>query len=157
MILTQSSETCGWLDGTIRTELDLLESVMFFRRILNAPKYTSKEMFYLELGAASLREIIRQRKLNFLKYIIEQGADSMLFKVFEKQCQNRTTKDWVTTVLNDLEILGMKTTFADIQKTNKTQWKNIVKIKVKEHAFKVLEEMIHPSVILTEQTATTLS
>ena len=143
--LLVSSLLCNseaWFNLT-KSELDLLESVdlMFFRRILNAPKYTSKEMFYLELGAAPLREIIRQRRLNFLKYIIEQGADSMLFKVFEKQCQNRTTKDWVTTVLNDLEILGMKTTFADIQKTNKTQWKNIVKIKVKEHAFKVLEEM----------------
>ena len=54
----------------------------------------------------------------------------MLFKVSENTVK---TKDWVPTVLNDLAIFAMKMTSADIQKTNKTQRKYIVKIKVKEH------------------------
>ena len=57
--------------GLTDKELDLLESIdlEFLRRILLAPKCTPKEMFYLELGILPLREMIRERRLNFLYYI----------------------------------------------------------------------------------------
>ena len=63
-----------------------------------------------------------------------------MFKVLEKQCENRTSRDWVTTVISDLDILGLKYTFADIQEMNKTKWKSILKIRVAENSFKNLED-----------------
>ena len=98
-------------------------------------------MFFLELGISPLRDIIRQRRLNFLPYILNQGADSMTFKVLEKQCESRTAKDWVTTVLSDLDILGLTLTFGEIQTMNKIKWKNILKKRVAEKTFESLENM----------------
>ena len=111
------------------SDLDLLETVdlMLLRRILDAPKSTPKEMMFLELGVVTLRDIIRQRRLNYLKYILDQESDSMLFKVFEKQSQKRTKKDWITTALADLELLDLTVTFAEIQEMNKLKWKSMVK------------------------------
>ena len=90
-----------------KAELNLLESVdtMLLRRILNTPKTTPKEILFLELGVLPLREIIKQRRLSFLKYILDQSPNSIIFKVFENQCENRSKKDWISTVINDLEEL----------------------------------------------------
>ena len=80
--------------GLTDKELNLLESVdiAFLRSILMAPKSTPKEMFYLELGILPLRELIRERRLNFLHYILKQGPNSISFKIFEVQCKTRTNR-----------------------------------------------------------------
>ena len=83
--LLVSSLLCNseaWFHLT-NSELDLLETVdlMFLRKVLKAPKSTSKEMFFLELGISPLRDLIRQRRLNFLHYILNQKADSMMLKL----------------------------------------------------------------------------
>ena len=137
--LLVSSLLCNsevWFNLT-KAELDLLETVdlMLLRSLLGAPKTTPKEMLFLELGVMPLRDIIRQRRLNYLHYILNQGAESMMFKAFEKQCSDRTSKDWVSTVLNDLKELGLDVTFADIQEMNKLKWKNTVKRSIREKVF----------------------
>ena len=126
-----------------KAELDLLETVdlMLLRSLLGAPKTTPKEMLFLELGVMPLRDIIRQRRLNYLHYILNQGAESMMFKAFENQCSDRTSKDWVSTVLNDLEELGLDVTFADIQEMNKLKWKNTVKRSIREQVFEKLNRV----------------
>ena len=90
-----------------KAELELLESVdlMLMRNLLRTTKSTQKEMFYLELGIIPLREIIKQRRLNFLHYILAQDEDSIMFKVFEKQYQERQNKDRVSSILMDLREL----------------------------------------------------
>ena len=143
--LLVSSLLCNseaWFNLT-KSDLDLLETVdlLLIRSIMKAPKSTSKEMFFLELGILPLRELIKKRRLTFLHYILNQEADSLIFKVLEKQCESRTAKDWVTTVITDLETLGLNVTFGDIQKMSKVKWKSIVKIKVKEESLKNLEKM----------------
>ena len=63
--------------------------------------------------------MIRERRLNLLFYILSQEADSMVFNVFQSQCENRTKRDWVTTVINDMEVLGLNGTFTEIQAMTK--------------------------------------
>ena len=43
-------------------------------------------------------------------------------------------------MIRDLDILGLKYTFAEIQEMNKTKWKSILKIKVAENSLKILED-----------------
>ena len=62
-------------------------------------------MLYLELGIIPFREIIKQRRLNFLHSILAQDEDSIMFKVFEKQYQERQNKDRVSSILMDLREL----------------------------------------------------
>ena len=83
-----------------KPELELLEYVdlMLLIRILEAPKTTPKEMIYLELGIIPVMDMIRQRMLNFLHYILNQENNSILFKVFEKQAKNKSKNDWVSRV-----------------------------------------------------------
>ena len=132
-----NSET--WFNLT-KAELDLLETVdvMLLRSILGAPISTPKEMLYLELGVIPYRDIIRGRRLTFLHYILNQDPNSVIFKVLEAQIDNQTSKDWVTTVLEDLKALELEATFADIRGIKKMKWKNIVKNIIKEKALEQL-------------------
>ena len=59
--------------------------------------------------------------------------------MFEKQCRDNTSKDWVRTVESDLEKVGLNVTFADIKEMSKVKWKNTVKKSVNENALLYLE------------------
>ena len=90
----------AWYNIT-NSELNFLETVdlMLLRKILNAPKSTPKEMLYLELGCIPFRNLIQQRRLSFLYYILHEDQKSLVYRFFETQLNNRTKNDWVTTVL----------------------------------------------------------
>ena len=126
-----------------QSDLNLIESVdlSLLRRILGAPKYTPKEMLYLELGLIPLREEIRKRRLNFLKYILDQDGDSILFKVFDQQCKNTTKNDWVTTIIEDMRVTNLNVTFADIQEINKMKWRSIIKQHIREKSLRDLNKI----------------
>ena len=133
-----NSET--WFNIT-KAELELLETVdlMLLRTLLGAPKTVPKEMLYLELGILPMREMIKQRRLNFLHYILRQEKNSILYKVFEAQNKKRNKKDWVTTVTQDLKELKLDVTFATIQQIGKEKWRNIIRNSIVFTAFRNLE------------------
>ena len=130
----------AWYNVT-SAEMDLLETVdlMLLRGILKAPKSTPKEMLFLELGLVPFREIVRKRRLGFLFYILHQSKDSMIFRVFESQVRNKTSKDWVTTVLSDLKELSLNLTFEDIKQMKKSLYMNMIKRKVDHKALNELD------------------
>ena len=138
-----SSVLCNseaWFNVT-KSQLELLESadVLLLRNIMNCPKSTPKEMLFLELGVQPLRDIIQQRRLNFLFYILQQKPDSLLFKMFKKQIEDKSKKDWVNTVLSDLDELQLIYSFEQIQNMNKIKWMNIAKQSSLKHSFQRLE------------------
>ena len=75
---------------------------------MQAPKGTPKEMLFLELGCIPFREIIRERRLGFLHYILNLDPKSMMYRFFKSQMEKRTTRDWATTVLGDLKHLKLE-------------------------------------------------
>ena len=97
------------------------------RRILNAPRTTPKEMLFLELGVIPLREIIRERRLGFLYYILKENPKSMIHRFFLSQMKNPNKKDWVTTILDDLKHLGVNKTMEDIRNMKKGTYMNMIK------------------------------
>ena len=98
-------------------------------------------MFYLELGLLPFREIIRQRRLNFLHYILAQDVNSVIYKVFEEQSKERHKNDWVSSVVRDLDEIKLNVTFVEIQKTSKMIWRNTVRKFIEENAFRKLENV----------------
>ena len=132
----------AWYNIT-KAELELIESVdlMLLRGILKAPKSTPKEMLFLELGILPLREIIRKRRLAFLHYILHENKDSMISRVFETQRRNKTSKDWVTTVLSDLKEINLNMTLEEIRNMKKQTFINIIKRKIEYKSLKYLEKM----------------
>ena len=85
--------------------------------------------------------MIRERRLNFVHYILSQEENSLIVKVFEKQLKNCTAKDWVKTVIDDLEKVGLNVTFDEIKTTSKAKWWSMVKKSITEHSFKYLENI----------------
>ena len=125
-------------------ELNLLETVdlLLLRQILKAPRGTPKEMIYLELGCLPLREIIRERRLMFLHYILNEESNSLIYRFFQSQFKNKTKKDWVTTVLDDLEHLDLKyLTMETIKKMKKTSFKKLIKQKTFQKTFENFEKI----------------
>ena len=61
--------------------------------------------------------------------------------VFEKQLKNCTAKDWVKTVIGDLEKVGLNVTFEEIKTIRKAKWKSMVKKSITEHSFTYLENI----------------
>ena len=122
--------------------MNLLESadLELFRTILKAPVTKPKETLFLELEVLPLREIIQQRRMNFLFYIIRQKEDSMMSRVFETQLEYRTIKDWITTVLKEIEELNLKVSFVNIKQMSKEDWKNMIKESIVDKAFRNLNE-----------------
>ena len=122
-------------------ELDLMETIdlQFLRQLMKAPKGTPKEILFLELGCKPFREIIRERRLGFLHYILNEDQKSMIHKFFQTQLKNRTKRDWVTTIFDDLEKLNMKeTSLETIRTMKKASFMNIVKQKIIERSFENL-------------------
>ena len=65
----------------------------------------------------------------------------VIFKVFQKQNQERKKKDWVSSILMDLEEIKLNVTFVEIQKISKMKWKNMIKRCIEENTFRKLESM----------------
>ena len=63
----------AWFN-VIQTDIDLLESVDegLLRKILETPSSTPIEILYLELGVIPIRYIIKERRINFLWYILNE-------------------------------------------------------------------------------------
>ena len=143
--LLVSSMLCNseaWYNVT-NAEMDLLETVdlQLLRSILKAPISTPKEMLYLELGCTPFRELIRKRRLSFLFYILHEKQESMVYRFFQTQYKNRTSKDWVSTILKDLKELNLKVSIDDIKEMKKSKFMNMLKRSTEEKAYMELEKM----------------
>ena len=86
-----------------------------------------------------MRELVKQRRLNFLHYILSQEKESIIYRVFETQNRNRNKKDWVTSVEKDIEELELNISFEEIKEMTKDRWKNIVKNTIQQKTFMKLE------------------
>ena len=63
----------------------------------------------------------------------------MIHKFLIIQLKSRNKKDWVTTVLKDLEELEIGLNFEEIRRMKKSMFQRIVKESVTAYAFKSLE------------------
>ena len=88
---------------------------------------TPIELLYLETGTIPIRFILMSRRLNFLWYLLNQNEDNMLSKFFQAQCESPIRGDWVLTVKQDLEDLGLKMNFDKIKDFSKEAFKDMVK------------------------------
>ena len=89
----------AWYNLT-NSEFDLLESID-----LQFLRYPKRDVIPGAIGCKPFREIIRERRLGFLYYILNEDPQSLIHKFFQTQLKNSSRGDWVTTVLSDLKCL----------------------------------------------------
>ena len=51
----------------------------------------------------------------------------MVYKIFEAQLRNRTAKNWVSAVLNGLEVLDINVNFEEIKSMKMSTFSNMIK------------------------------
>ena len=112
-----------------QSDIDTLESVdeSLWRKILETPISTPKEMLYLEMGVIPIRYIIKMRRLNFLQYILHEDTNSLVHTCLTAQLENPSPGDWGLTCLKDLEELDIKWNISDIENMSKCSFRNKVK------------------------------
>ena len=132
--------TEAWYNIT-NAELCLLESIdnQYLRRLLNAERGTPNEILYLELGVLPLRDIIRQRRFGFYHYILNEKPGTLIHKFLISQTRNRSKKDWMKSIEQDKQFLGIETWDEEkIKSFKKQKFMNIIKELNKQRTFQYL-------------------
>jgi hypothetical protein len=119
-------------------ELERLDEALL-RGMVKAHSKTPTEFLYLELGALPLRWVIAQRRINYLKHIIDRSDNELIKKVYNAQKNNPTKGDFAKLVQKDLENIGMKE--EEFVRITRTTVKKEVKTDIKDAAFKELLKM----------------
>ena len=74
----------------------------------------------------------------FLHHILQQNQESLLYRFFNAQMNKPSNRDWVSSVLEDMEDLEIDLEIEDIRNMPKVKFKEYINEKVKEAAFKYL-------------------
>jgi hypothetical protein len=110
----------------------------FLRELFKTSKGCPLTQLYLEGGIIPAKfEIIRIRLL-FLKTILNQKQDSMLFKFFKIQLESSSKTDWTTTCMNNLEELKIEKSLDEIREMSDMKYKNLLNDRVRKTAFTYL-------------------
>ena len=109
------------------------------RQLLKTARGCSIAQIYLELGQVPARFDIFQLRLFFLKYILNQEEDSLIYKFFYLQVKNPSKGDWATSCSQTLQQLEIHLSFEEIKKMSAPKFKRIVCIQIREEAFRYLK------------------
>ena len=89
---------------------------------------------YLELGILPIKYINIEKRLKFLRYILNQSKISMIRKVYEALKSESRKGDFVYLVQKDIEAIKKDLSEEEIKNTSKYEWKKLVMEKVAEAA-----------------------
>ena len=143
LLLSSLLSNCeAWYHIT-KKEITELESVdeTLLRKIFSAHSKTPIETLYLESGNIPIRFILMSRRLNFLKYMLNEDEDSLLRSFLEAQLDTPVKGDWVTMVTEDMKELEISLTMEQIEAMSKEVFKEMIKTKVQKKAFKYLTKL----------------
>ena len=135
-ILTNSEVWFGLTLGEIR-KLEEVDKI-FMRRLFRVAKTCPTEAFYLESGCIPISYAIKARRLNYLHHLVTRNESEMLFKVFKAQWDRPVKNDWTEQVKDDRKSLGFETDLDWVKQIKKDKFKEIIKDKIHEKAFKDL-------------------
>ena len=79
-------------------------------------------------------------RLLYMKKILQQNEESMIYKMFYLQIEKPSRGDWASTCLDDLKQLGIKESLSQIKEMTKAKFNSILKTKMKENALKYLNQ-----------------
>ena len=132
----------AWYNVT-QADLEILESVdeSLLRRILGAPISTPIEMLYLELGVVPIRFIVKERRLNFLWYILHEKSDSLISMFLTKQLETPGHGDWGQSCKKTLNELDLNLSITDIETMKEEKFRSLVRRKIEEKALEYLNKV----------------
>ena len=112
----------------------------FLRRLLKTSKGCPIMQLYLTVGIIPARFQIMKMRIMFLRDILNEEEESLIRKFYELQVTKPTKGDWASTCAKDLKQLGMNLAIEEFRIISRKQFKNLLKEKINELAFKYLIE-----------------
>ena len=92
----------------------------------------------LELGILPIKYFIIEKRLKFLRYILNENKSSMIRKVFDELKKDSRRGDFIDLVVKDMEDVGIDLSEDEIGCASKLEWKKYVKEKVNSAALECL-------------------
>ena len=99
----------------------------FLRQLFKTPKGCPIAQLYLEAGHIPARFAIFQTRLLYLKYILHENPDSLLYKFMKLQLENPTRGDWVSSCVKDLAFLKIEMSIEEIKSVTLNRFRSILK------------------------------
>ena len=118
-------------------QLEMLEEV-FLRRLLKTSRGCPISQLYLETGHYPARFEIKKIRLLFLKYILNENPESLIYKFLQLQLEKPTRGDWASSCIKDLKELKIEMSFEEIKMIKLNKFRSILKRSVEESAFPYL-------------------
>ena len=142
LFLSSTLLNCEVWYGLTLKDIEIFENLdlILLKKIFEAPKSTPNVSVYLELGCIPIRFIIKNRRLMFLHYLLQQDVDSLLSKFFVAQCENPSKGDWWFDAKKDLLDLHLEMSLEEIKRMSKNSFKTKVKLAIEREALKFLIE-----------------
>jgi hypothetical protein len=88
-------------------------------KLLPSTGNASKCFRYLELGIIPVKYVIMEKRLQFLKYILDESMNSMISQVYHEQKKDSKKGDFVNMVTKDLAKVEIKMTDDEIRQMSK--------------------------------------
>ena len=107
----------------------------FMRQLLKTTKGCPINQLYTELGQIPARFDIIKLKLNFLKYILHQEQNSLIFKVFQLQLENPKKGDWASSCIQNLKDLDVNMSLREIKEMSQNKYTHLIRTKCEETAY----------------------
>ena len=122
------------LHGITKPHTDQLESVDkdLFRNIFKSPCTTPTAAYYLETGAIQIKHLLIGRRVMYLWTILQNSEEDLVSKVYRAQKLLPVKDDWIYTISDDLEALGIPYDEDQIRNTKQSTFKKLVNEKMKE-------------------------
>ena len=135
--LTNNAET---MINVSKKDVENLEKpdTCFLQKVLPTKAKTSKVFRYLELGLIPVRFVLKQKRLKFLKYILNEDTESMLKQVYDQQKKESRKGDFVFQVKQDMKEMDINMDDNEIKELSIRKWKKLVNEKTKEAALRYL-------------------
>ena len=111
-----------------------------------------------ELGEIPIRFIVKERRLNFLWYILHEDKDSLINMCLTKQLESPGHGDWGQSCKKTLKEFDLDLSIADIEKIKEEQLRSLVRTKIEENTLEYLNKLkskyskvmniLHPKLVM---------
>ena len=109
--------------------------------LFNSPRTVPIEAYYIESSTYPLRFHIKLRRFMYLWTLLRKSEKELVKKVFNAQVLITTNDTWTHFIKEDLKEFEIEYTFDQISLMSKSQFKQIVLIKVKDKAKQYLHDL----------------
>ena len=110
----------------------------FLRELLKTSRGCPLSQLYLEVGLIPAKFEIIKIRLLFLKYILNQKQESMIFRFYQLQSENSVQGDWATMCMENLKELNITESLEEIKLMTQYQFQNMLRKRVSDAAYKYL-------------------